>query len=123
MWNYLRSLQEKPLHTRKMATYVLTIFLFALIVFLWILLLNIQKVDESKTSHEGILSPFEGIKEAFTKVFKQIDTTNIPAIPQGMNEGGTINPSNMNSETSYNATNTEAVIGTTTLKHATGTPL
>jgi hypothetical protein len=123
MWNYLRNLQNKPLHTRKMILYVSTVIVFTLIVLLWVLLLNVQKVNESKASYEGILSPFERIKETFTKMFEQINTTNIPAIPQGVNNGGAINPSNINSETSYNATSTGMEIGTTTVKHATRTPL
>lgn len=123
MWNYLRNLQNKPLHTRKMILYVSTGVLFALIVFLWILLLNIQKVNESKAPLEGALSPFEGIKEIFTNMFEQINTTNIPAIPQGLNEGGMINPANMNSETSYGETNRGTEMATGTMVHATGTPL
>lgn len=119
MWNYLRNLQSKPLHTRKTILYVSTVILFTFVVLLWILLLNIQKVGESQTSSEGILSPFEGIKEIFTNMFEKINTTNIPAMPQGLNEGGTINPSNMNTETSYNGAET----GTTTTQSATGTPL
>ena len=123
MWNYLRNLQNKPLHTRKMILYISTVVSFSIIVLLWILLLNIQKVNESKTSYEVIHSPVEGIKEAFSNMFEKINTANIPAIPQGVNKSGTINPSNMNSETSYNATSTGVEIGTTTVKHATGTSL
>ena len=119
MWNYLRNLQNKPLHTRKTILYVSTVILFSLVVLLWILLLNIQKVGESKTSSEGILSPFEGIKEIFTNMFENINTTNIPAIPQGLNENGIMNPSDTRIETSYTGTE----IGTTTVEHATGTPL
>ncbi len=106
-----------------MILYVSTVIVFTLIVLLWVLLLNVQKVNESKASYKGILSPFERIKETFTKMFEQINTTNIPAIPQGVNNGGAINPSNINSETSYNATSTGMEIGTTTVKHATRTPL
>lgn len=113
-----------------MATYVLTIFLFTLIVLLWVLLLNIQKADETKTTSEGILSPFDGIKEIFTNMFEQINTTNIPAIPQGLNESlpapgtarqadETMNPLDINTETS----NQGVKIGTTTMESASGTPL
>src|SRR3989344_1690115 len=117
MWNYLRNLQSKSLHTRKTILYVSTVILFTLIVLLWILLLNIQKVGESKTSSEGILSPFEGIKEIFTNMFENINTTNIPAIPQGLNENGIMNPSDPRIETSY----METEIGTTTVEHASST--
>lgn len=120
MWNYLRNLQSKPLHTRKTILYVSTVILFTFVVLLWILLLNIQKVGESKSSSEGILSPFEGIKEIFTNMFEKINTTNIPAIPQGLHENEITNPSNATRvETSYMGTE----IGTTTTQSATGTPL
>ncbi|MBI5817223.1 MAG: hypothetical protein HZB09_02235 [Candidatus Yonathbacteria bacterium] len=119
MWNYLKNLQNKPLHTRKMILYVSTIVLFSLIVLLWMLLLNIQKANESKTSSESILSPFDGIKETFTKMFEQIKTTNIPAIPQEINGGGAVNPLDINIATS---TNGGMEMGTTTIENATGTP-
>lgn len=128
MWNYLRNLQNKPLHTRKMILYISTIILFSFIVLLWMLLLNIQKANESKTPSESVFSPFEGIKETFTKMFEQIHTSNIPAIPQELNEGlheqersqsgGVMNPSDMNTET----TNQGMEMGTTTTQSATGTP-
>ena len=120
MWNYLRNLQNKPLHTRKTILYVSTVILFSLVVLLWILLLNIQKVGESKTSSEGILSPFEGIKEIFTNMFEKINTTNIPAIPQGLNENGEKSPTK--SFNSFEETE-EASQASTTMEHATGTPL
>ncbi len=122
MWNHLRNLQNKPLHTRKTILYVSTVILFTLVVLLWILLLNIQKVGESKTSSQGILSPFEGIKEIFTNMFENINTTNIPAIPQGLNENGIMNSPDMYSETSYSATSTGTEMGTTTVEHATPVP-
>lgn len=119
MWNYLRNLQNKPLHTRKIILYVSTITLFSFIVLLWMLLLNIQKVNESEISSESILSPFDGIKETFTKMFEQIETANIPAIPQRLNESGVMDLSGMNTETS----NQGVEMGTTTIQSATGTPL
>lgn len=127
MWNYLRNLQNKPLHTRKIILYVSTIVLFSFVVLLWVLLLNIQKVNESKTPSEGILSPFDGIKETFTEMFEKINTSNIPALPQGSNEdlpvygtetSGTMNPSDMNTGTE----NHGIEMGTTTTQSATGTP-
>lgn len=123
MWNYLQNVRNKPLHTRKIILYVSTATLFALIVFIWILLLNIQKANESKISSEGILSPFDGIKEIFTKMFEGISTTNTPAIYNEVIDSGTIRTSNTNIETSYSGTNTGIEISTTTINNATGTPL
>lgn len=117
MWNHLHNLQNKPLHTRKVILYVSTVISFSLVVLLWLLLLNVQQAKESKTSYEGILSPFEGIKEIFTNMFEKIGTTNIPAIPQEINGDGVIDPLNMNIETSYNDKET----GTTTVERATTT--
>ena len=119
MWNYLRNLQNKPLHTRKIILYVSTITLFSFIVLLWMLLLNIQKVNESEISSESILSPFDGIKEIFTKMFEQIETADIPAIPQRLNESGGMN----SSTTDIEILNQDGEMGTTTTEHATGTPL
>lgn len=123
MWNYLRSLQNKPLHTRKMILYVSTVTLFILIVFFWILLLNIQKAKEIKTSAGEILSPFEGIKEIFTKMFEDISTTNTPAIFNEMSNTGVTDQPNTNIETSFDGMNMGTENGTTTVEDAIGTPL
>ncbi|MDO8572690.1 MAG: hypothetical protein Q7S11_02855 [bacterium] len=68
------------MHTRKMILYVSTVVIFFIVVLFWILLLNIQKANETNVPREGILSPFDGIKETFTKMFENISTSNIPAI-------------------------------------------
>lgn len=112
---------------RKIILHISTVILFSLIVLFWILLLNIQKVNESKIPSESFLSPFDGIKETFIKMFEQINTSNIPALPQGLNEdlpvygtetGGTMNLSDMNTGTE----NQGIEMGTTTTQSATGTP-
>lgn len=81
MWNYLRSLQQKPLHERKIATYVLTVILFAVIVFLWIMFLNVEKARESNSSSlEGILSPFQSVKDIFTGIFDGTEIVEFPGL-------------------------------------------
>lgn len=113
MWNYLRNIQNKPLHTRKMILYISTVVIFSGIVLFWILLLNIQKVHESPASREGLLSPFEGIKEVFVKMFEQINTSDIPALPPEIPVSEMKNTQNPSDDTQYNG----AEMSTTSIEY------
>lgn len=122
MWNYLKDVQSKPLHTRKLILYVTTAVLFVVIVFIWILLLNIQKAHEfTATSNEGALSPFQDIKEIFNNMFEAVKKEN--PMPFSGLEQGVVSTSTDTLSTTTDATNsTEEMTGATTTA-ATGTPL
>lgn len=96
-----------------MILYISTVITFSFIVLLWILLLNIQKVHESNMPRDGLLSPFEGIKEAFSKMFEQINTSDIPALPSEIPTSEIKNTQNPSDDTQYNG----AEISTTTVEY------
>jgi len=117
MWNYLRNLQQKPLHERKIATYILTVFFFIVIVFLWVMFLNVEKARESNTVSLGsILSPFQSVKDIFTSIFDGTQTVEFSGLndilPEEffnegqLMEGGQMMPKDMGTTTETIATTT-----------------
>lgn len=115
MRNYLRHLQEKPLHTRKAILYVSTVVLFGAIVLVWVVLLNVRNAHEFKTNADrNLLSPIDDIKEMFSKMFEAVKNENPPI------EG--INDYNGAPEATTTPENYGGGMASTTEQTATGTP-